>query len=104
MEKLKSIKVEPHEWAKFHLKIWFDAADYDYEDGWHGHNDRLVMEWFDKVDDKYPVERLYFEFESSPYKDEPDATDAIKELLDSVEWDLDMAEGITEWKRQIVVR
>jgi len=88
-----SKRIEAHEWAKFHLKVRLDEADYDYDDGlWHGHGDRLVMEYFDKATDKHPVERLYFEFEYN-YSGTVDATDAVKELLDSVEWDLDAAEG-----------
>jgi len=87
-------EIEPGEWAKFHLKIWFDAADYDYDEGsYSGHGDRLVMEYFDRATDKHPVERLYFEFEYDYHTGDSDATDAIKELLDSVEWDLDAAEG-----------
>ena len=84
-------KVEPAEWATFHLKIKLDDADYDYYDGgYHGHGDRLVMEYYDKATDKHPIERLYFEFEYG-YDGEADATEAVKELLDCLEWDLEQA-------------
>jgi hypothetical protein len=85
--------IQPREWATFHLKIWLDPADYDCDEyGYFGHDDRLVLEYFEHPQDKIPVERYYFEFESSPYRDSPDATDAIKELLDTLEWDLAQAE------------
>lgn len=79
------IEIKPSEWRSFILKIGVDEADWSYEpgEGWSGHNDRLVAEWFEKASDKHPVERLYFGLE--------DGADGVEELLDQIKWEQEQA-------------
>lgn len=86
-------KIKPQDWATFHIRIRLDEAYAEQtSEGTFGHNDRLVLEYYEKPQDKHPIERLYFDFDYH-YDSTYDATDAIEELLDTLEWDLAMAEA-----------